>query len=94
MLNVPDKLCTENQNTHFVFNTLFPKIVPFIWEKNRQDTEDNIIRRTRFACCITKVRDTHPIFIIRGADNSLARPRRKQASIVNRMPAQQADMPP
>ena len=25
-----DKSCTENQNTHFIFNTFFPKIVPFI----------------------------------------------------------------
>jgi hypothetical protein len=22
--------CKENQNTHFVFNNLFPKIVPFM----------------------------------------------------------------
>jgi hypothetical protein len=28
--NVPDKSCTENQNTHFVFSNLFPKIVPFM----------------------------------------------------------------
>jgi len=28
--NVSDKSCTENQNTHFMFNNVFPKIVPFM----------------------------------------------------------------
>jgi hypothetical protein len=28
--NVSDKSCTENQNTHFVFNGFLPKIVPFM----------------------------------------------------------------
>jgi len=27
MRNVPDKSCRENQNTHFMFNNVFPKIV-------------------------------------------------------------------
>jgi len=30
MSNVSDKICTENQNTHFVFSNFFPKIVPFM----------------------------------------------------------------
>jgi hypothetical protein len=31
MRNISDKICRENQNTHFVFsNFLFPKIVPFM----------------------------------------------------------------
>ena len=30
MRNVSNKRCTENQNTHFVFNNFFPKIVPFM----------------------------------------------------------------
>ena len=30
MKNVSDKICTENQNTHFVFNNFFHKIVPFM----------------------------------------------------------------
>jgi len=30
MRNVSDKSCRENQNTHFTFNKLFPKIVPFM----------------------------------------------------------------
>ena len=29
MRNVSDKVCRENQNTHFVFNNFFSKIVPF-----------------------------------------------------------------
>jgi hypothetical protein len=30
MRNVSDKSCTENQNTHFMFNNVSPKIVPFM----------------------------------------------------------------
>ena len=30
MRNVSDKSCRENQNTHFVFNDLFSKTVPFM----------------------------------------------------------------
>ena len=30
MTNIPDKSCRENQNTHFMFNNSFPKIVPFM----------------------------------------------------------------
>jgi hypothetical protein len=30
MRNVSDKSCTENQNTHFMFRKLFPKILPFM----------------------------------------------------------------
>jgi hypothetical protein len=33
----------------------------------RQATDDNIIRRMRFACWITKVTDTHPEYVIHGA---------------------------
>jgi len=27
---VSDKSCRENQNTHFMFSNVFPKIVPFM----------------------------------------------------------------
>jgi hypothetical protein len=27
---ISDKSCRENQNTHFMFNNIFPKIVPFM----------------------------------------------------------------
>jgi len=30
MRNFPDKSRRENQNTHFTFNNIFPKIVPFM----------------------------------------------------------------
>jgi len=30
MRTVSDKMCGENQNTYFIFNNLFPKIVPFM----------------------------------------------------------------
>jgi len=30
MRNVSDKSCRDNQNTHFVFNYLSPKIMPFM----------------------------------------------------------------
>jgi hypothetical protein len=30
MRNVSDKSCRENQNTHFMFNNFFSKIVPFM----------------------------------------------------------------
>jgi len=41
MRNISYKICRKNQNTYFVFNNLFPKIVPFvrkcgkIWESRR-----------------------------------------------------------
>ena len=28
--NVSDEICGENQNTHFMFDKAFPKIIPFI----------------------------------------------------------------
>ena len=61
--------CTENQNTHFMFNNVFPKIVLFMryvekYVTARQATDVNIIRRMRFACCITKATYTHSEYVI------------------------------
>ena len=28
--NVSDKICTENQNTHFMFSGFYQKIMPFV----------------------------------------------------------------
>jgi hypothetical protein len=62
-INVSDKSCTENQNTHFMFNNFFRKSC-HLWDnvekygRARQATEDNIIRRMRFACWITKATNT------------------------------------
>jgi hypothetical protein len=58
MRNVSDKCCRGNQNTRFVFNNYFWKIVPFL------DNVENIVElgrpqmaiwRMRIACWITKV---------------------------------------
>ena len=69
MRHVSDKTCTENQNTHFMFNNFFPTVVPFIDNVKKcctagQATDDNIIRRMRFACWITKATDTHSEYAI------------------------------
>jgi hypothetical protein len=52
-----------------MFNNFFPKIVPFMryvekYVTARQPTDDNIIRRMRFACWITKATDTHSEYVI------------------------------
>jgi hypothetical protein len=69
--NVSDKSCRENQNTHFMFNNFFPSRKSCrLWDNvgkygtARQDTDDNIIRRMRFACRITKATDTHSEYVI------------------------------
>jgi hypothetical protein len=71
MRNVSHKHCRENQNTRFVFSNISPKIVG----KSRavQQTDDNTLGRTRFACWITKPTETHSEYVIRFAfhDNKL-----------------------
>ena len=58
-----------NQSTCFIFNNLFPGMVP-LWanvEKYgtaRQATDENIIQCMNFACCITKVTDSHLELVI------------------------------
>jgi len=65
MGNISDKICRENQNTYFMFTD-------FLFLNNlgvyeiictnmgvRQETEDKIMWRMRFACWITKVTHTH-----------------------------------
>jgi hypothetical protein len=65
MRYVSDKGCRENQNTHFMFNNFFFRKSFRLWDNveeyciARQATDDNIIRRMRFACWITKATDTH-----------------------------------
>jgi hypothetical protein len=48
--------------THFIFNNFFPDVQKY--GTVRQATDDNIIRRMRFACCITKATDTHSEYVI------------------------------
>jgi hypothetical protein len=72
MRNVSDKCCRENQNTHFMFNNFFPTpenlaVYETMWKKHgraRQAIDDNIIRRMRFACWITKATNTHSEYVI------------------------------
>jgi hypothetical protein len=43
-------------------------VYEIMWEKYgtaRQTTDDNIIRRMRFACWITEATDTHSEYVIR-----------------------------
>ena len=63
MRNVSDKSYRENQNTHFMVNNFIPppKIAFYeiMWKKYctaRQATDDNTIRRMRFAFSMTKAR--------------------------------------
>jgi len=68
MRNVSDESCTENQNTHFIFNNFYPNIVQFMGQCEkygtaRQATYDKQynIRKMRFACQIAKTQiQTHP----------------------------------
>jgi hypothetical protein len=56
MRNVSDKSCTENQNTLFIFNNFFFRKSCRLWDniekygRAREVTDDNTIRRMRFAC--------------------------------------------
>jgi hypothetical protein len=53
-----------------MFSNFFKTIVRFLWDNvkkygtARQATFDNIIRRMRFACWITKATDTHSEYVI------------------------------
>ena len=63
MRNVSDKSRTVNHNTRFTFKNFFPenRAVYEIMSKNvvrSEATDDNIIRRVRFACWITKATNT------------------------------------
>jgi hypothetical protein len=65
MRNIWDKICRENQNTHFKFNNFFYFGNRAVYEnverycRARKATEDHIRRRTRTACRITKATNTH-----------------------------------
>jgi hypothetical protein len=67
MRNISEKQCRKNQSAYLSLNNFYsecPKVVlcEIMWGKNgraRQATDDNIIRRMRFACWITKATDAH-----------------------------------
>jgi len=61
MRNISDKSCRENQETHFMFDTIFfSRKSCRLWDnverygRGRQATGDNMIQRMRIACWINK----------------------------------------
>ena len=66
MRNISHKRCRENQNTHFVFNKLFMKIVSFIRWKNivERGRPQTAIWPMRIACWIPKVTNTNSVYAI------------------------------
>ena len=74
MIAILDKSCTENQNTHFVFNNFFFSeniaVLEIMWKKcgsAGQATDHNTIRRMRIECWITKATDTLSEYVILSA---------------------------
>jgi hypothetical protein len=69
MRNVTDKSCTENQNTHFVFSTMFPKILRFLRKTLKNFVERGrsqmTIRRMRIVGWMNKATNIHSEYIIR-----------------------------
>jgi hypothetical protein len=69
MRNASGKSCRENRNTFHV-QQLFPEnraVYEIMWKNYGtagQATDDNITRRMRFACWITKATDTHSECVI------------------------------
>ena len=67
MRNVSGKSCRENQNTHFVLNNIFPKIVPFVrhWKNTVQpDRPQKKIWRMGIARRIPRTTNTHSEYVI------------------------------
>jgi hypothetical protein len=60
----------EKIRTHILCSITFSLKSCRLWDNvekygtARQATDDNIIRRMRFACCITKATDTHSEYVI------------------------------
>jgi len=59
MRYVWEQICTENQNTYFMFRNIFRKFCLFLdnverYVRDRQATVGNVILRMRFACWINK----------------------------------------
>jgi len=71
MRNVSDKTCTENRNTFYV-QCIFSR-KPCVYETVCQVTDENMIRRKRFACWITKATNTHSQYV-----TLIALPRQQQ----------------
>jgi hypothetical protein len=54
MRNVSDRSCRENQNTHFVCNKIFLKIMPFMekYGRKREATDGNIMWHSEDGICL------------------------------------------
>jgi len=63
MKNVSDKSCTENRDTHFVFNNFFSKkmyLYEITWKNIvERDRPQTPVRCMRIACSIPKATDIH-----------------------------------
>jgi len=69
MRNVSHKICKENQNPHLRSKHFFAIFCPLYYNmenygRSRMATDNGIIRRLRFACCITKATDTQSEYVI------------------------------
>jgi hypothetical protein len=69
MRSVSDKSCREKQITRFMFSNLFGKSCRLRdgvvnYGKDKQATDDNVIRHMGFACRINKATDTHSEYVI------------------------------
>jgi hypothetical protein len=87
MRNITDKICREDQNTHFIFNNFFPRKSWRVWENVEKcwrailATDKNIIRRMRIACCIHKATNTRNSYCLSTA-TLLAQKRLNRRSIL------------
>jgi hypothetical protein len=67
MTNISDKRCRENQNTFYIFLTLFENraVYEIMWKNIVEpDKIRMIIRRLRFACQLPKVTNTQSEYVI------------------------------
>jgi len=67
MRNVADSSCTENGNTHFVFNTFFLNhaLYEIMWKNTVESSwRQRTIWRMRIACWIPEATNTHSEYVI------------------------------
>jgi hypothetical protein len=69
MRNILHKSYTENQNTHFLFNNIFLKVVPLMRQCKKISYSQkghrwHIIQPMCSVCCIPRASDTHSEYVI------------------------------
>ena len=62
--NVLDKICRNNQNTHFMFNNIFPEIMLFTRYCGKRCRARQTVWLMRFVCWIIKATDTYLEYVI------------------------------